>query len=200
MYSQSGHYIRSMVKFTPHPVHPRGKSTLYRPSRRQGGPSAGQDVRLCRELNDSSLVQHVAQQLLCWLRHPTSHPRPHPPNCGVDLNKLYLRKVCCYFYYSTQSDLSCPFVLHQVSSVTVLLPAVTEMIQKCRRQTPALLLSSVLTIATARLDRSVTVKLGSIHVESDARRERTLTSDTSHAHIHRQTSACNSGISPVLLR
>jgi hypothetical protein len=49
----------------------------------------------------------------------------------------------------------------------------------------ALLLSSVLTIATARLDRSVTVKLGSIHVESDARRERTLPSDTSHAHIHR---------------
>jgi hypothetical protein len=47
----------------------------------------------------------------------------------------------------------------------------------------ALLLSSVLAIATARLDPSVTVKLGSIHVESDARRERTLPSDTSHAHI-----------------
>lgn len=192
MYSQSEHYIRSMVKFTSQPVHLRGKSTMYRLSRRLGGPRASQDVCLCWESKDSSLVQPVAQQLLCFLHHPAAQNK-----CGVGLSTLYLRNICCYSYYSSQSDHLCSFVLNQVSSVTVLLPTLTEMIQKCRRQTPALLLSSVLTIATARLDRSVTVKLGSIHVESDARRERTLTSDTSHAHIHRQTCAWNSGISPV---
>lgn len=79
MYSQSEHYIRSMAKFTPQPVHPRGKSTMYRLSRRLGGPRADQDVCLCWESKDSLLVQPVAWQLPCFLRHP---PSPKQMWCG----------------------------------------------------------------------------------------------------------------------